>query len=97
MRFLHIADLHLGKQMNDISLMEDQQDILNKRGPEVKRLYNEYNDDDTKPYKSKLILEALKDYGIGMGQKKVNGRNQRVFMRQDESKQKVIGDADEEN
>ena len=30
MRFLHIADLHLGKQMNDISLMEDQQDILNK-------------------------------------------------------------------
>lgn len=28
MRFLHIADLHLGKQMNDLSLIEDQKYIL---------------------------------------------------------------------
>lgn len=28
MRFLHIADLHLGKQMNDLSLMPDQEYIL---------------------------------------------------------------------
>ena len=28
MRFLHIADLHLGKQMNDLSLLEDQEYIL---------------------------------------------------------------------
>ena len=28
MRFLHIADLHLGKQMNDVSLMPDQEYIL---------------------------------------------------------------------
>ena len=28
MRFLHIADLHLGKQMNDLSLLEDQEIIL---------------------------------------------------------------------
>ena len=28
MRFLHIADLHLGKQMNDLSLLPDQEHIL---------------------------------------------------------------------
>ena len=28
MRFLHLADLHLGKQMNDLSLLEDQEAIL---------------------------------------------------------------------
>ena len=28
MRFLHLADLHLGKQMNDLSLLEDQEYIL---------------------------------------------------------------------
>ena len=25
MRFLHIADLHLGKQMNDLTLLKDQE------------------------------------------------------------------------
>ena len=28
MRFLHTADLHLGKQMNDVSLLQDQEYIL---------------------------------------------------------------------
>lgn len=28
MKFLHISDLHLGKQMNDLSLLEDQKAIL---------------------------------------------------------------------
>lgn len=28
MRFLHIADLHLGKQLNDVSLLEDQEAVL---------------------------------------------------------------------
>ena len=28
MRFLHIADLHLGKQMNDLSLLPDQEAVL---------------------------------------------------------------------
>ncbi len=28
MRFLHLADLHLGKQLNEVSLLEDQQFIL---------------------------------------------------------------------
>ena len=30
MRFLHIADLHLGKQMNDILMLEDQRYILDQ-------------------------------------------------------------------
>ena len=30
MRFLHIADLHLGRQMNDLSLLPDQADILDQ-------------------------------------------------------------------
>lgn len=30
MRFLHTADLHLGKQMNDLSLIDDQQFILDQ-------------------------------------------------------------------
>ena len=30
MRFLHIADLHLGKQMNDLSLLPDQEYILDQ-------------------------------------------------------------------
>lgn len=28
MKFLHLADLHLGKQLNDVSLLDDQKDIL---------------------------------------------------------------------
>lgn len=28
MKFLHIADLHLGKQMNDLLLLEDQEAVL---------------------------------------------------------------------
>ena len=28
MRFLHLADLHLGKQMNDVSLLSDQEAVL---------------------------------------------------------------------
>ena len=28
MRFLHLADLHLGKQMNDWSLLADQEAVL---------------------------------------------------------------------
>lgn len=30
MRFLHIADLHLGKQMNDLSLLADQEAVLDQ-------------------------------------------------------------------
>ena len=28
MRFLHISDLHLGKQMNDVPLLPDQEAVL---------------------------------------------------------------------
>ena len=28
MKFIHLADLHLGKRLNDFSLMEDQEYIL---------------------------------------------------------------------
>lgn len=30
MKFLHIADLHLGKQLNDVSMIEDQRHVLNQ-------------------------------------------------------------------
>lgn len=30
MRFIHIADLHIGKQLNDVSLLEDQEYILDQ-------------------------------------------------------------------
>lgn len=30
MKFLHIADLHLGKQMNDVNLLEDQKAVLHQ-------------------------------------------------------------------
>ena len=30
MRFLHIADLHLGKQLNDVSLLSDQEFVLDQ-------------------------------------------------------------------
>lgn len=30
MRFLHIADLHLGKQMNDLLLLDDQEAVLDQ-------------------------------------------------------------------
>lgn len=30
MKFLHLSDLHLGKRMNDVSLLEDQRYILNQ-------------------------------------------------------------------
>ena len=55
--------------------------ILNRTGTEVRELYRSYNDDDTKPYKPRLLLEALKEYGITMGQRRRDGRPQRVFVR----------------
>ena len=30
MRLLHISDLHLGKRVNEYSMLEDQKDILKK-------------------------------------------------------------------
>lgn len=30
MKFIHISDLHLGKRVNEFSMLEDQKDILNK-------------------------------------------------------------------
>ena len=30
MKLVHLSDLHLGKRLNEFSLMEDQEDILNK-------------------------------------------------------------------
>ena len=30
MKFLHISDLHIGKRLNEFSLMEDQAYILNQ-------------------------------------------------------------------
>ena len=30
MKFLHLADLHIGKKLNDFSLIEDQKYILTK-------------------------------------------------------------------
>ena len=30
MKLLHIADLHLGKRMNDIDLLEDQRCVLDQ-------------------------------------------------------------------
>lgn len=28
MRFMHLSDLHLGKQLNDVSLLDDQRFVL---------------------------------------------------------------------
>ena len=28
MKFIHISDLHLGKRVNEFSMLEDQRDIL---------------------------------------------------------------------
>ncbi len=30
MKFFHISDLHLGKRVNEFSMIEDQKDILQK-------------------------------------------------------------------
>ena len=30
MKFLHISDLHIGKRLNEFSMLEDQKHILNK-------------------------------------------------------------------
>ena len=30
MKFLHLSDLHLGKRVNEYSMLEDQEDILAK-------------------------------------------------------------------
>ena len=30
MKFIHISDLHLGKRVNEFSMLEDQRDILKK-------------------------------------------------------------------
>ena len=30
MKFIHLSDLHLGKRVHDVSMIEDQRDILTK-------------------------------------------------------------------
>ena len=32
MKFLHLADLHLGKRLNDVSLLQDQIELLDQVG-----------------------------------------------------------------
>ena len=40
MRFIHLSDLHIGKRVNEFSMIEDQKYILNQV-LEVKRLADE--------------------------------------------------------
>lgn len=65
-------------------------DLIGKTGPEVKLLYNQYNDDDTKPYRPKLLGEILKEMGIGKGSQNINGKACKVFMYQKDTKQKLF-------
>lgn len=65
-------------------------DVLGKTGPEVKQIYLEYNDDDSKPYRPKLLAEALKELGIGKGIANVNGKTRRIFMKQEDTTQKIL-------
>lgn len=74
----HIENNYMSVFLQAVDIEED---ILNRTGTEVRETYRSYNDDDTKPYKPKLLLEALKEYGIVMGQRRREGRPQRVFIR----------------
>lgn len=73
-----------------VQTLDIDRDIIGKTGPEVREMYREYNDDDTKPYKPKLLMDYLKEQGIGKGLKKINGKSTRVFMRQVDTEQKIL-------
>lgn len=71
-------------------------DIIDRTGPQVRELYETYNDDDSKHYNPKMLEEALAEMGIGKGVKKFNGQAAKVYMRQEDTKQKILKGTDEE-
>lgn len=73
-----------------LQTLDIERDVIGKTGPEIKELYREYNDDDSKKYSPKLFADALKERGIGRGIKKVDGRSIRVYMKQDDTQQEVL-------
>lgn len=73
-----------------LETLDIETDIIGKTGLEIKDLYREYNDDDSKKYSPKLLAEALREHNIGKGIKKINGKTYKVYMRQDDTTQKVL-------
>ena len=73
-----------------LETLDIERDVIGKTGPEIKQLYYEYNDDESKRYNPKLLSDALKDLGIGKGVKKIDGRAIRVYMKQDDTQQEVL-------
>lgn len=83
----HVENNHMAVFLETLDIDED---IIGKTGPEIKALYREYNDDDSKMYSPKLLAEALREHGVGKGVKRIDGKTLKVFMRQDDTQQDVL-------
>lgn len=57
-----------------------ESDIVGRTINEIKTLFQEWNDDETQKYSSKLLKDALNEYGIIIKVVKRNGKSQRIAM-----------------
>lgn len=83
----HIENNYMAVFLETLDIDED---VIGKTGPEIREIYREYNDDDSKKYSPKLFADALKEIGIGKGVKKIDGKQYKVFMRQSDTQQKIL-------
>ncbi len=66
--------------------------ILGKTAKEVRKAYEEYNDDSDKKYSPQLLNERLREMGIGIGDKRLGPKEKiRVYMRQSDTKELLFG------
>lgn len=64
--------------------------ILYRTVSDVRKYYEDNFEDEEEPFKAKGLREALKEYGIATGVKKINGKSCRVFMKQDDTTQVIM-------
>ena len=68
----------------------EEEEIIGKTANEIKEMFYEWSSDERK-FSPKLFKEAVWDlYQIGIGRGKVGGKTKRVFMRQDDTNQKLM-------
>lgn len=87
-RQYHLENNHMAMFLSSIDINTV---ILGSTPGDVRKAYEEYNDDPDRKYSPKLLNEALKVMGIGLGTKKVGNTTRRMYMRQKETTQDLFG------
>lgn len=85
----HMENNHMAMWLSNINI---ETVILGKTAKEVRKAYEEYNDDSDKKYSPQLLNERLREMGIGIGDKRLGPKEKiRVYMRQSDTKELLFG------